>query len=142
MATPLAWDENELKMHCPSHSSLTTFSIVLQILVSDTKMKLGHFFFMWWKTVLLFGFFPIELALKHNILNFVAEFAPPLRVSCVFTLFRRRKFLAQKYFIFKAYHECFILYFVLYFILYFLYFNWVCRCEWIKRILSELNWMA
>ena len=44
IATPLAWDEKELKMHVPPHSSLTMFSIDLHILVSQAKMKSGFFF--------------------------------------------------------------------------------------------------
>ena len=67
----------ELKMHFPSHSSLTIFSIVLQILVSQDKIKSGSFFFKKWKTFLLFGFLPMEFALKLKILNFVAELDPP-----------------------------------------------------------------
>ena len=41
MATPRAWDEKELKMHCPSHSFLIVLSIDLQILVSQVRIKSG-----------------------------------------------------------------------------------------------------
>ena len=83
IATPLAWEENELKTHLPPHSSRTTFSIVLHIRVSQTITKSGFFFLKLWKTFLLFGLRPIEFALKHWILKLVAEPAPPLLLSCV-----------------------------------------------------------
>ena len=65
IATPLAWDEKELKIQVPPHSSLTVFSMDLQILVSQTIMKSGFFFLIWNKTFCLLGLRPIELALKQ-----------------------------------------------------------------------------
>ena len=83
IATPRAWEENELKMHLPPHSSRTVFSTDLQIRVSQTMTKSGFFFFKLWKTFLLFGLRPMEFAFRHCILKLVAELAPPLFLSCV-----------------------------------------------------------
>ena len=113
IATPFACDEKELKIQWPPHYSLTTFSTDLQILVSHTKTKSGFLFFRWWKTFCLFGFLPIELALKASILNFVAELAAPPLVSCVFMHQKCNIFLALwKIHRIKAY--LIILYFVHY----------------------------
>ena len=45
IATPLALEEKELNVQVPPHSSRTTFSMDLQILVSQAITTSGFFFF-------------------------------------------------------------------------------------------------
>ena len=123
MATSLAWDEKELKMHLPPHSSRTTFSIDLQILVSQIMTNSGLFFFKLWRTFLLLGFRPIEFALKHWILKLVAVLAPPLVLSCVSNVGNSAYYKAlcditEE----KTYRKI-----ILYFVLYYKNYGWVCQ---------------
>ena len=70
---PLDCEEKLLKMHLPSHSSVTVCSIELQILASVMIIKSAFFLERNFKTFRRLGFFPMELGLKHTILNFDAE---------------------------------------------------------------------
>ena len=76
-AIPLACDEKLLKIHFPSHSSLTDCSMFLLILESVTMMKSAFFFAKKVRIFLRFGLRPILFALKQIILNLDAELSPP-----------------------------------------------------------------
>ena len=93
MATPLACEEKELKIHLPPHSFFTFFSIAAEIRVSHAITQSKFFFLRWWKTFLRFGFFPIELALKQIILKLDADSTPPeLRSGLLTQFFDDRSF--------------------------------------------------
>ena len=83
IATPLACEVNELNIHLPSHSSLTIVSVVLLSRVSFIKIKSGFLSIRKRRIFCLFGFLPMELALKEIILNLVADGALPLPTSGV-----------------------------------------------------------
>ena len=75
IATPLAWEVNEEKFVFPPHSALTVGYNSFAILVSENNIISACFFLRWCNILLRFGFLPIELGLKPNILNLEADWA-------------------------------------------------------------------
>ena len=105
IATPLAWEVKLAKLALPPHSDLTTGSISLASLVSESIIILAFFFFRAWIIFALLGFFPIEFGLKDNNLSFEAEVIQVLLESFSFIekeiccwFFSPKMFWAQTYY--------------------------------------------
>ena len=124
MATPLACEEKLEKTALPPHSAFTRCSISLLILVSDSRIMLGLFFFKACRTFDLLGFFPIEFGLKAMSLNFEADGSFLFNCSWLFIsfyyceyfmknlccqFFLRSNFMLNLYFIFIYYYSIYFI---------------------------------